>query len=286
MSDGLQQLVDFNLVNVKSDTSHPIQNNLIQTIRSHDCNSVENATLLNRIEAVKLKTEKISSLLNVNSVLDKVSDVKAKANQLQTLIGINQSHEISDNLFDDSYPLINDIERLKVLLSEVNIRFDNAPKNYQKEDYFALLRILNKSLLFLYNQIDSVIISSEEAKKAAEYAKTQGDLALASSMAANDSAEKANEAANDAKQASSNAENQAIYAKEQGDYAKTQADKMNEAMKFVSYYDSALSFPTVGEEYKIYVDLTTEKIYLYHNGYINIGNSSDWHDIELIDGSF
>ena len=53
MSDGLQQLVDFNLVNVKSDTSHPIQNNLIQTIRSHDCNSVENATLLNRIEAVK-----------------------------------------------------------------------------------------------------------------------------------------------------------------------------------------------------------------------------------------
>lgn len=286
MSDGLQQLVDFNLVNVKSDTSHPIQNNLIQTIRSHDCNSVENATLLNRIEAVKLKTEKISSLLNVNSVLNKVSDVKAKADQLQTLIGINQSHEISDNLFNDSYPLINDIERLKVLLSEVNIRFDNAPKNYQKEDYFALLRILNKSLLFLYNQIDSVIISSEEAKKAAEYAKTQGDLALASSMAANDSAEKANEAANDAKQASLNAENQAIYAKEQGDYAKTQADKMNEAMKFVSYYDSALSFPTVGEEYKIYVDLTTEKIYLYHNGYINIGNSSDWHDIELIDGSF
>lgn len=286
MSDGLQQLVDFNLVNVKSDTSHPIQNNLIQTIRSHDCNSVENATLLNRIEAVKLKTEKISSLLNVNSVLNKVSDVKAKADQLQTLIGINQSHEISDNLFNDSYPLINDIERLKVLLSEVNIRFDNAPKNYQKEDYFALLRILNKSLLFLYNQIDSVIISSEEAKKAAEYAKTQGDLALASSMAANDSAEKANEAANDAKQASLNAENQATYAKEQGDYAKTQADKMNEAMKFVSYYDSALSFPTVGEEYKIYVDLTTEKIYLYHNGYINIGNSSDWHDIELIDGSF
>lgn len=286
MSDGLQQLVDFNLVNVKSDTSHPIQNNLIQTIRSHDCNSVENATLLNRIEAVKLKTEKISSLLNVNSVLNKVSDVKAKADQLQTLIGINQSHEISDNLFNDSYPLINDIERLKVLLSEVNIRFDNAPKNYQKEDYFALLRILNKSLLFLYNQIDSVIVSSEEAKKAAAYAKTQGDLALASSMAAHDSAEKANEAANDAKQASLNAENQAIYAKEQGDYAKTQADKMNEAMKFVSYYDSALSFPTVGEEYKIYVDLTTEKIYLYHNGYINIGNSSDWHDIELIDGSF
>ena len=105
-------------------------------------------------------------------------------------------------------------------------------------------------------------------------------------MAANDSAEKANKSANDAKQASLNAENQAIYAKEQGDYAKTQADKMNEAMKFVSYYDSALSFPTVGEEYKIYVDLTTEKIYLYHNGYINIGNSSDWHDIELIDGSF
>ena len=269
MSNDLPQFMDFNLVNVESNTQNPIQNNLIQTLRSHDCNSIENATLLNRIENVKLK---------------KVSDMQT--DKLQTLIGINQSHEISDNLFNDSYPLINDIERLKVLLSEVNIRFDNAPKNYQKEDYFALLRILNKSLLFLYNQIDSVIVSSEEAKKAAEYAKTQGDLALASSMAAHDSAEKANEAANDAKQASLNAKNQAIYAKEQGDYAKIQADKMNEAMKFVSYYDSALSFPTVGEEYKIYVDLTTEKIYLYHNGYINIGNSSDWHDIELIDGSF
>ena len=219
MSDGLQQLVDFNLVNVKSDTSHPIQNNLIQTIRSHDCNSVENATLLNRIEAVKLKTEKISSLLNVNSVLDKVSDVKAKADQLQTLIGINQSHEVSDNLFNDSYPLINDIERLKVLLSEVNIRFDNSPKNYQKNDYFALLRVLNKSLLFLYNKINSIIKDIKD-------------------------------------------------------------------IKFIYYYDSVLSFPSVGEEYKLYVDLTTEKIYLYHNGYINIGNSSDWHDIELIDGNF
>ena len=157
MSNDLPQFMDFNLVNVESNTQNPIQNNLIQTIRSHDCNSVENATLLNRIEAVKLKTEKLSSLLNVNSVLDKVSDVKAKADQLQTLIGINQSHEISDNLFNDSYPLINDIERLKVLLSEVNIRFDNSPKNYQKDDYFALLRVLNKSLLFLYNKINLII---------------------------------------------------------------------------------------------------------------------------------
>lgn len=202
MSNDLPQFMDFNLVNVESNTQNPIQNNLIQTLRSHDCNSIENATLLNRIENVKLK---------------KVSDMQT--DKLQTLIGINQSHEISNNLFNDSYPLINDIERLKVLLSEVNIRFDNAPKNYQKEDYFALLRVLNKSLLFLYNKINSIIKDVKD-------------------------------------------------------------------IKFIYYYDSVLSFPSVGEEYKLYVDLTTEKIYLYHNGYINIGNSSDWHDIELIDGNF
>ena len=199
MSNDLPQFMDFNLVNVESNTQNPIQNNLIQTLRSHDCNSIENATLLNRIENVKLK---------------KVSDMQT--DKLQTLIGINQSHEISNNLFNDSYSLINDIERLKVLLSEVNIRFDNSPKNYQKDDYFALLRVLNKSLLFLYNKINLII----------------------------------------------------------------------KDIKFVYYYDSVLSFPSVGEEYKLYVDLTTEKIYLYHNGYINIGNSSDWHDIELIDGNF
>lgn len=202
MSNDLPQFMDFNLVNVESNTQNPIQNNLIQTLRSHDCNSIENATLLNRIENVKLK---------------KVSDMQT--DKLQTLIGINQSHEISNNLFNDSYPLINDIERLKVLLSEVNIRFDNSPKNYQKNDYFALLRVLNKSLLFLYNKINSIIKDIKD-------------------------------------------------------------------IKFIYYYDSVLSFPSVGEEYKLYVDLTTEKIYLYHNGYINIGNSSDWHDIELIDGNF
>ena len=202
MSNDLPQFMDFNLVNVESNTQNPIQNNLIQTLRSHDCNSIENATLLNRIENVKLK---------------KVSDMQT--DKLQTLIGINQSHEISNNLFNDSYPLINDIERLKVLLSEVNIRFDNSPKNYQKDDYFALLRVLNKSLLFLYNKINSIIKDIKD-------------------------------------------------------------------IKFIYYYDSVLSFPSVGEEYKLYVDLTTEKIYLYHNGYINIGNSSDWHDIELIDGNF
>lgn len=202
MSNDLPQFMDFNLVNVESNTQNPIQNNLIQTLRSHDCNSIENATLLNRIENVKLK---------------KVSDMQT--DKLQTLIGINQSHEISNNLFNDSYSLINDIERLKELLSEVNIRFDNSPKNYQKEDYFALLRVLNKSLLFLYNKINLIIKDIKD-------------------------------------------------------------------IKFIYYYDSVLSFPSVGEEYKLYVDLTTEKIYLYHNGYINIGNSSDWHDIELIDGNF
>lgn len=54
----------------------------------------------------------------------------------------------------------------------------------------------------------------------------------------------------------------------------------------VSYYDTYIEFPAVGTENKLYVDTTNKKLYLYHNGYINVGNASDWHDIELIDGNF
>lgn len=88
------------------------------------------------------------------------------------------------------------------------------------------------------------------------------------------------------KQAILNAEDATKNANTQAEYAKIQADKLAYAMQFASYYDTALSFPSVGEEHRIYVDLSTDSIYLYHNGYIKVGTSSDWHDIELIDGNF
>ncbi|MGM9970088.1 MAG: hypothetical protein ACI35S_06810 [Anaeroplasma sp.] len=54
----------------------------------------------------------------------------------------------------------------------------------------------------------------------------------------------------------------------------------------VSYYDTYIEFPSVGVENKLYVDTTNKKLYLYHDGYINVGNASDWNDIEVIDGNF
>ena len=63
-------------------------------------------------------------------------------------------------------------------------------------------------------------------------------------------------------------------------------DSYTRRTDLVSYYDTAIDFPVVGVENKLYVDTTNGKLYLYHNGYINVGNKSDWHDIELIDGNF
>lgn len=63
-------------------------------------------------------------------------------------------------------------------------------------------------------------------------------------------------------------------------------DSYTRRTDLVSYYDTAMDFPVVGVENKLYVDTTNGKLYLYHNGYINVGNKSDWHDIELIDGNF
>ena len=63
-------------------------------------------------------------------------------------------------------------------------------------------------------------------------------------------------------------------------------DSYTRRTDLVSYYDTAIEFPVVGVENKLYVDTTNGKLYLYHNGYINVGNKSDWHDIELIDGNF
>lgn len=79
---------------------------------------------------------------------------------------------------------------------------------------------------------------------------------------------------------------QGIYAKEQGDLAKEIVDAYINDACITSYYETSLDFPAVGVENRLYVDTTNKKLYLYHNGYINVGNASDWHDIELIDGNF
>lgn len=105
--------------------------------------------------------------------------------------------------------------------------------------------------------------------------------------------EESKNATEEAKAATAEAIEQAYHALIQGDYAKLQGDYAKEIVEayindacIVSYYDTAIDFPVVGVENRLYVDTTNSKLYLYHNGYINVGTSSDWHDIETIDGNF
>jgi len=54
-------------------------------------------------------------------------------------------------LFKGDYKTIKNIEDLKKALSELLVRFDTSPENYTKADYSYLMKILYKSLLYLYD---------------------------------------------------------------------------------------------------------------------------------------
>lgn len=52
--------------------------------------------------------------------------------------------------------LITTKDELFIYLCEVLIRFDAAPKNYQKEDYAFLIATITKALIYLYDQIEVI----------------------------------------------------------------------------------------------------------------------------------
>lgn len=71
--------------------------------------------------------------------------------KLEALFNSPDVPECSFDLFkDDDYSVIDNIEDLKKIMSQVLIRFDTDPKHYTKSDYKYLLALLYKSLIYIY----------------------------------------------------------------------------------------------------------------------------------------
>lgn len=78
-------------------------------------------------------------------------DLPYNKGMLSKLSKIVDSVQGTETFFDDKFEVIEDVNELKKLLSEVLIRFDTNPQYYTKKDYGLLLSILYRTLLYLYS---------------------------------------------------------------------------------------------------------------------------------------
>lgn len=126
----------------------PVHNNQFPTKRAYCDNIPQNSTVVDKLEAIKIITELDQDLetkpIEQCPIQNYIEDLQAVFNPLNVT-------ECNTNLFDDNkYTVIQTTEELKKLLSEILIRFDTNPKNYQKNDFDRLIILLYRSLLFLY----------------------------------------------------------------------------------------------------------------------------------------
>lgn len=155
---------------VPSDVEIPVNDFPIQTKRSLCANTPENLSLLDRIDAVKVITD-IEDNIDCNPqqvcqiAQETIEELQAVFNPLNVI-------ECSDDLFTETISVIDDIIELRKALSEVLMRFDTDPEHYTKEDYFALLRVLYQSLLYLYS-INGVLTKEWLSPHSDEYAPTE-----------------------------------------------------------------------------------------------------------------
>lgn len=75
---------------------------------------------------------------------------KALSSALQA--EVNQSHKYSDTL---NLPMIDNLDQLRAMLSELAMRFDTRPDYYTKKDYQLLIGALTGALTYLYNNSGS-----------------------------------------------------------------------------------------------------------------------------------
>lgn len=112
------------IIKIPSNTEIPVHNNHIKTERPLCTNFPENDLVIDKLEAIKVK-------------------------------------QCSSDLFDREYKVIENIDELKKLLSELLIRFDTNPQNYTKKDFGFLLKIIYQSLLHLYESDPESVIVTE-----------------------------------------------------------------------------------------------------------------------------
>lgn len=134
---------------IPSDTEIPVHDNQYQTKRPLCTNFPENATVLDRIEAIKVITDISEDLEQQDNHIEHIPQY---IEELQAVFDPLNVEECASDLFKtEEYTLIESVEELKKYLSELLIRFDTNPNNYTKEDYLYLLGILYKSLIHLYD---------------------------------------------------------------------------------------------------------------------------------------
>lgn len=78
--------------------------------------------------------------------------------------------DCKDSFFEGDFEVIDNLDDLKRLLTEVIIRFDTAPDYYTKSDYTALIGVLYQSLLYLY-QVLLIKSSNEDILKVEQTAE-------------------------------------------------------------------------------------------------------------------
>lgn len=57
-----------------------------------------------------------------------------------------------NNILSPDFQTITNIDELRVALSQVLVRFDNDPRMYTKKDYYYLLMLISRSLVYLYEE--------------------------------------------------------------------------------------------------------------------------------------
>ena len=128
MKQEFKELDVSKIQKVSFDTEIPVHNNCVQTKRPLCVNFPENEKIVEHLEAI--------------------SDP-------------SKPQKCDSDLFKGDYKTIKNIEDLKKALSELLVRFDTSPENYTKADYSYLMKILYKSLLYLYDVDPQRFITNE-----------------------------------------------------------------------------------------------------------------------------
>lgn len=127
---------DFSkIIQVEGDTEKPIHNHQFGSSRAHCVNLPENSTILDRLE----KLEPINLITDEKLV------------------------KCDKNLFTHPIRVIKTLEELQRRLSDVLIRFDTRPANYEKKDYQALLKLITETLINIYKRLEGIVTSWEQA---------------------------------------------------------------------------------------------------------------------------
>ena len=141
------------IIPIPSDTEIPVHDNPIHTKRPLCANFPENSIILDKTEAIKVITD-ISEDLERKEEKECIKEIPTYIDKLQAVFDPLNVEECKSDLFESrEIKPIETIEDLKKFLSELLIRFDTSPSNYQKSDYMFLITLLYKSLIHLYEHV-------------------------------------------------------------------------------------------------------------------------------------